>query len=116
MLLFNPHRRNPDQIADGQLIVGFAAFFIDPYFSLTDYPIYPRLRYIFKRFKQEVIQPLITLSGADFNKAYVGFLRSIRIQMMAAQAKCVIFWRVALYCLNHGQYTTKTVFYRKQTY
>ena len=114
VLWFNAHRRHPDQVADHQFIFGLAAFFINPHLSLADDPVYPSFGYVLQRLQQEVIQSLIDLGGADFDKAYSRFLRGIRIQMMAARIKCVIFWCVALYCLNRGQYTTKKVFNRKQ--
>lgn len=91
MLAFKSERRHPDQITDAQLIVGLTAFFIDPHFALADDPVYPRLRHVFKRLEQEIVQPLIDLGRTDFNKAYVSFLRGIGIQMMAAGIKCVIF-------------------------
>ena len=91
MPLLEFDRWYPDQIAYAEFIVGFAAFFINPNFTLADESVYPRFRYIFKGFKQEVVQPLINLCCTDFYEAYVRFLRGIDIQMMAAQVKCVIF-------------------------
>ena len=110
LLRFYAYRWNSDLVPDLQLVIGFAAFLVNPYLALSDDAVNKAARHSAKLFKQEIVESLAKLSSGYLDQVYGGFLWLYRIQWMAVGRNYGIFAAVALYCLFSRQNTTITVF------